>query len=120
MTGLEAMFVRMDRRSAYQHTLKVAILAPSGDPDGWSFDRYRRALEHQLRVVPILRQRYVETPLGLHRPVWVDDPDFDLDVHMRRIACPSPGGDGRILQSGRAGVLPSTRSPPAALAGMGR
>jgi WS/DGAT/MGAT family acyltransferase len=92
MTGLEAMFVRMDRRSAYQHTLKVAILAPSGDPDGWSFDRYRRALEHQLRVVPILRQRYVETPLGLHRPVWVDDPDFDLDVHMRRIACPSPGG----------------------------
>lgn len=39
-----------------------------------------------------MAQRYVSTPLGLHQPVWVDDPEFDVDTHLRRVACPLPGG----------------------------
>ena len=91
MSGIDSMFLRLDRGSAYQHTLKIAIVDPSTDPDGWSFDRYRALVEHQLRVVPTMRQRYVDTPLGLHHPQWVDDPEFDLDVHLRRVVCPPPG-----------------------------
>jgi len=91
MTGIDSMFLRLDRGSAYQHTLKIAIVDPSTDPDGWSFDRYRALVEHQLRLVPTMRQRYVDTPLGLHHPQWVDDPEFDLEVHLRRVMCPPPG-----------------------------
>jgi diacylglycerol O-acyltransferase len=91
MIGVEAMLVRGDRRSAYQHTLKIAVVDPTGDPDGWSFDRYRAMVDHQLRLVPTLRQRYVDTPFGIHHPLWIDDPDFDLDVHLRRVVCPPPG-----------------------------
>jgi diacylglycerol O-acyltransferase / wax synthase len=91
MNGVEAMLLRADRGSAYQHTLKIAIVDPSEDPDGWSFDRYRAIVEHQLRMVPSMRQRYVDTPLGIHHPLWIDDPDFDLDVHLRRVVCPPPG-----------------------------
>ena len=92
MSGIDMLFVKMDRRSAYQHTLKIAIVDPSEDPAGWSFDRYRGLVEQQLRAVPLMRQRFLNTPLGLHRPIWVDDPDFDLDVHLRRVHCPQPGG----------------------------
>jgi diacylglycerol O-acyltransferase / wax synthase len=92
LTGIEALFLRMDRGSAYNHTLKIVILDPSSDPDGWSFERYRVLLEHYLSVVPMLRQRYLRTPFGLHRPVWVDDRAFELDTHLRRVACPAPGG----------------------------
>jgi WS/DGAT/MGAT family acyltransferase len=92
LTGLEALFLRMDRGSGYQHTLKIAIVDPSTDPDGWSFDRYRALVEHQLAAVPLMRQRYMPTPFGLHQPLWVDDPDFDLSTHMKRVTCPAPGG----------------------------
>jgi WS/DGAT/MGAT family acyltransferase len=92
LNGAEALFLRMDRGSGYQHTLKIAIVDPSTDPDGWSFDCYRTLAEHQLRRVRMMRQRYLGTPLGLHQPTWVDDPEFDLDTQLRRVACPAPGG----------------------------
>ena len=41
--------------------------------------------------MPRLRQRYLRVPLGLNHPVWVDDPAFDLDYHLRRVGCPAPG-----------------------------
>jgi len=91
MTGTEAMFLRMERRANYQHTLKIAIVDPSSTPDGWSFERYHATVEHQLRLVPTMRQRYIDTPLGLHHPLWIDDPDFDLEVHLRQVVCPPPG-----------------------------
>jgi WS/DGAT/MGAT family acyltransferase len=79
-----------DRGSIYTHTLKIAIFDPSSDPDGWAFERYRALLAD--RLPSLLRKRYLPTPLGVHQPVWVDDPEFELDAHLRRVACPSPGG----------------------------
>lgn len=46
--------------------------------------------------IPRLRQRAVRIPLDLQRPVWVDDPSFDLDAHVRRAALPSPGGQAEL------------------------
>jgi WS/DGAT/MGAT family acyltransferase len=92
LTGFDGLMLRLDRGSIYNHTLKIIILDPSSDPEGWSFQRYREMVEHYVTAVPMWRTRYVRTPLSLHQPVWVHDPDFDLDVHMRRIHCPQPGG----------------------------
>ncbi len=40
----------------------------------------------------MFRRRLVEVPFRLGHPVWVDDPDFDIDYHVRRAAVPEPGG----------------------------
>lgn len=92
LTGADEFFVRQDRGSTYNHTLKLSFLDPSTDPDGWSFDVYREMIKSHLSVASVLTRRYLPTPLGIHHPVWVDDPQFDLDSHLRRVACPAPGG----------------------------
>ena len=42
--------------------------------------------------LPPFRWKLVFTPLGLHHPTWINDPGFDLDWHVRRVAVPTPGG----------------------------
>ena len=53
-------------------------------------DRFRRRLAHAATQVPRLRQRVIDTE-------FVDDPDFDLDFHVRHIALPPPGTDRQLL-----------------------
>ena len=48
-------------------------------------------IERRLHRVPLLRQRLQRVPLGLDRPYWVDDAQFDLEYHVRHIALPKPG-----------------------------
>lgn len=91
LTGMEALFLRMDRGSSYQHTLKIVILDPTGAAEPWSFEGYRMLLARHVEGFPFLRMRYMRTPLNLHQPVWVEDPRFTVGAHMCRIACPSPG-----------------------------
>lgn len=91
MDGLSAFMLEQESTGAYMHTLKIAILDASAIPDGWDFSRFRRSVAARIDLLPMLRWRFMRVPLGLHHPVWVDDPDFDLDYHVRRIACPSPG-----------------------------
>jgi WS/DGAT/MGAT family acyltransferase len=43
-------------------------------------------------LAPVFQRRLLEVPLRLGHPIWVDDPDFDIDNHLRRAALPSPGG----------------------------
>ncbi len=45
----------------------------------------------RLHLAPRLRQRLVTVPFGLDRPYWINDPDFDVEFHMRHIALPQPG-----------------------------
>jgi WS/DGAT/MGAT family acyltransferase len=64
-------------------------------------------------LMPVLRWKYVEVPLGLHHPVWVEDPFFDAGYHFRRIACPAPG-DNRALCDliAQLYILPLDRNRP--------
>jgi diacylglycerol O-acyltransferase / wax synthase len=65
---------------------------PAEDATELPFDRVRRLVGERLHLVPPLRRRVVRVPFGLHHPVWVEDPDFDLDFHVRRASVPAPGG----------------------------
>jgi len=96
MGGSDAVMLSMETPRAYMHTFKVAILDPSTDPDGWSFEKWRNGFEDSLYLIPFFRWKYAPSPLGLNYPMWVDDPDFNLDYHIRRVACPAPG-DHRAL-----------------------
>ncbi len=73
-------------------------------------------LEHigaRMHLVPRYRQRLAEVPLGQGRPVWVDDPHFNLAYHVRASALPAPGDDARLQElAGRLFALPLDRSRP--------
>jgi diacylglycerol O-acyltransferase len=53
-------------------------------------------IAQRIHLVPRLRQRLEESPLGLAHPVWVDDHGFDLDWHVRQASLPSGGGDAEL------------------------
>ncbi len=61
------------------------------------FDRLRRRMERACVAIPRLRQRVQSSPANLTPPVWVDDPDFDIDYHVRRVSLPAPGSMRQML-----------------------
>jgi WS/DGAT/MGAT family acyltransferase len=92
LTGLDAGFLYMETPTLHMHTLKIAIVDPSDVPGGYTFKRFRDALEERLHLLPPFRRRIVEVPGRIHHPVWIEDASFDLSRHVRRVGCPAPGG----------------------------
>jgi len=64
---------------------------------GFDAAAVRRCLAGRVLAVPRLRQRLVCTPPGCGRPVWLDDPAFDVGLHVREQRCPAPGDDDALL-----------------------
>jgi len=88
MSPLDASFLHVEDAVTHMHIGSVGILegpAPSGE-------EVRCAVAARLPLVPRYRQKVHFVPLALGRPVWVDDPHFHLDYHVRRTALPTPGG----------------------------
>ncbi len=96
LSGLDAAFLALETSSAHMHVLAVMVVDPATAPARLDYDRVRELFEARIHLVPPFRRRLVEVPLGLHNPVWIEDPDFDLDFHLRRAALPSPGGSEEL------------------------
>jgi diacylglycerol O-acyltransferase / wax synthase len=63
---------------------------------GLSYETLLASVEQRLSRVPRYRQKVREVAMGLGRPVWIDDRDFDITYHIRRSALPSPGSDEQL------------------------
>jgi diacylglycerol O-acyltransferase len=95
LSGLDASFLAMETSTMKLHVSAVMVFEPPVSPTGENescFECVRRVIGERLHLVPPLRRRAVRVPFGLHHPVWVEDPDFDLDYHVRRVGVPHPGG----------------------------
>jgi len=92
LTGLDAAFLALETPSTHMHVMATMVLDPSDTPDGFTVDTMRQLIAERLPRLEPFRRRVVEIPFGVHHPVWVEDPDFDLDYHVRRAALPAPGG----------------------------
>src|ERR1700683_5333966 len=92
LTGLDASFLYMETPTLHMHVAMAAVFDPSPGPGGYSFRRVRQLINERIPDAPVFQRRLVEVPMRLGQPVWVDDPDFDIDNHLRRAALPSPGG----------------------------
>src|SRR3954452_13855499 len=92
LTGLDASFLYMETPTNHMHVASTCIFDPSTVPGGYDFEKVKDLIENRLPLLPPFRWRLVEVPFGLHHPLWIEDPDFDLDFHVRRAALPSPGG----------------------------
>jgi diacylglycerol O-acyltransferase / wax synthase len=92
LSGLDATFLYFETPATHQHVSAVMVFDPSGMRGGYSFERVKEYVRERLHLIPQFRRRLAAVPFNLHHPVWIEDPDFDLDYHVRRIAVPSPGG----------------------------
>jgi WS/DGAT/MGAT family acyltransferase len=94
LNPLDAVFV--DAEDADPHTsMAIASIAVFEGPAP-SHEEFLAHIAGRLARVPRYRQKLRTVPFRLGRPVWVDDPDFDLRYHVRRTALPAPGGDQQL------------------------
>ena len=87
LSGLDASFLYLETPKVPMHIGGVAVLEGS-----MQFDDFRQYLADRIHLVPKLTQKLVTIPMSLDRPYWVEDPDFDLNLHLHRTALPKPGG----------------------------
>ena len=87
LTGLDASFLYLETPSTPMHVGAVSVVEGSLD-----FERFKEFIARRIHLVPKLRQRLVEAPLGIDYPFWVDDPEFNLDMHLSHVALPQPAG----------------------------
>lgn len=98
LSALDTQFLNVESSTTTGHVGSVLLLDPSTAPDGeLTLEGLRDIHEQRLHLAPVLRQRLVDVPLALGRPYWADDPDFDLEFHLREIALP---GEGTMEQLG--------------------
>ncbi len=98
LSGLDASFLYLETPSMHMHVAITAILDPTTMPGGYHIDRIKEGIASRLHLVPPFRRRVVEVPFRLHHPLWVEDPNFDVDYHIRRIAVPRPGGHHELAE----------------------
>jgi WS/DGAT/MGAT family acyltransferase len=114
LTSLDAQFLAMESSRTYGHVGALALFDPSTAPGGVvSSDDLKRVIDRRIDQLPPFRRRLVEVPLGIDHPYWVDDPDFDLDFHVRDTAVPPPGDDRRLADTvARIFARPLDRTRP--------
>jgi WS/DGAT/MGAT family acyltransferase len=99
LSGLDASFLYMETDSQFGHVSSLSIYArPEGDPDYEPFSAWRAQIEARLHGLEPLRRRLRNVPLNLDHPFWTDDPEFDLDFHVRHTAVPPPGSDDQLAE----------------------
>ncbi len=92
MSPMDASFLHLEGPAHPMHVGGVSIFEGPAPP----FERLEAMVDGKLGLVPRYRQKVRFVPLGLGRPVWVDDPHFNLSYHLRHSALPSPGSDEQL------------------------
>jgi WS/DGAT/MGAT family acyltransferase len=98
LNGIDAAFLAAESPRWPMHVASVTVFDPSKLDGGYSAALLKNTLRQRLHRLPPFRWRVVEPPLGVARPYWIEDPEFDLDYHVRRVALPSPGGRAELAE----------------------
>lgn len=92
LSPMDAAFVYMETPSTPMHIGSLAIYDPSTSPNGkLRFKEVLGFIESRLDGAWAFRRRLVRVPFDLDHPYWIEDPEFDLEYHVRHIALPAPG-----------------------------
>jgi WS/DGAT/MGAT family acyltransferase len=109
LSALDAEFLHLEDGVTHMHIAGISVF--EGPPP--SIGELRAAFASRLHLIPRYRQRVRSVPLELGRPIWVDDPHFLLDYHVRHTALPKPGDDAALRAlMGRLMSQPLDRDRP--------
>lgn len=92
LSPLDAGFLHIEDSVTHMHIGSVSIM--EGPPP--RYEQFRDRVAAKLPLVRRYRQVVRTVPLDLGRPVWVDDPYFDIEYHIRHTALPAPGNDAQL------------------------
>lgn len=92
LSVLDELFLHLEGPDTHMHVGGLAIF--EGPPP--DYEAVKDMIHRRLQMVPRFRQKLATVPLGLGRPLWVDDTHFNLEYHVRHTALPSPGDDLKL------------------------
>src|SRR5919201_1225230 len=109
LSAVDASFLAQERANSHMHVGAVLIF----DGPAPAYDVFLTHTRSPLPLAPRSRQKLASPPLETGRPVWVDDPDFNLEYHIRHTALPEPGDEQQLrLLAGRIFSQRLDRSRP--------
>ena len=108
LTALDSSFLHLEDAASHMHVASVTIF--EGPPP--TYEEFLGHIESRLSLVPRYRQKLRFVPLNQGRPVWVDDPHFNLEYHVRATALPPPGSEEQLKSLAEPRVLSAARPRP--------
>jgi WS/DGAT/MGAT family acyltransferase len=94
LTAVDASFLAQEGPASHMHIGGIVLC----DGPAPRFDEMLDHVRSRLHLVPRYRQRLAEPPLETGRPLWVDDPTFNLEYHVRQTALPAPGSEEQLMR----------------------
>ena len=114
LSGLDSSFLYLETGTTPMHIGSLSIYDQSTAPGGRvTFKEILEFFEQRLHKARAFRQRIARVPLSLDHPYWIEDPDFDLEFHVRHIALPRPGDWRQLcIQAARLHARPLDMRKP--------
>jgi WS/DGAT/MGAT family acyltransferase len=94
LTSIDASFLHQEGPTSHMHIGGLLIFAGPPPP----FAEFLDHIRSRLHLVPRYRQKLATPPLETGRPLWVDDPSFNIEYHVRHAALPAPGTEEQLLR----------------------
>jgi WS/DGAT/MGAT family acyltransferase len=94
LTAIDASFLAQEGPSSHMHIGGVVICEGPAP----TYDEMLDHIRTRLHLVPRYRQKLAQPPLETGRPLWVDDPTFNLEYHVRQTALPAPGAEDQLMR----------------------
>lgn len=94
LTAVDASFLVQEKESSHMHI--GGLIIAEGPPP--AYEDLLDSIRARLHLVPRYRQKLAVPPMETGRPVWIDDPNFFLEYHVRQTALPSPGDEGQLTE----------------------
>src|SRR5215212_4122857 len=94
LSAVDASFLTQEKESSHMHV--GAVMVFEGPPPG--YDEFVEQVQSRMHLVPRYRQKLAFPRFEMGRPMWVDDPRFNLEYHVRVTALPKPGSMNQLRQ----------------------
>ncbi len=92
LSGLDTSFLHLEDGPAHMHVASTTLFeGPTPE-----YEEFRDHIASRLHLVPRFRQKLRFVPFGQGRPVWIDDPNLNLEYHVRHTALPPPGTEEQL------------------------
>src|SRR3954453_15187795 len=92
LSPVDAAFLAQEGTNSHMHIGAVALFEGPAP----AYRDFANHIRGRLHLVPRYRQKLAFPPLETGRPLWVDDPNFNLDYHVRHTALPAPGSEEQL------------------------
>ena len=94
LTAIDASFLAQEGPVSHMHIGAMTVLEGPAP----SLELFLDTIRERLHLVPRYRQKLSVPPAESGRPVWVDDPGFNLEFHIRQSALPKPGSEDQLMR----------------------